>query len=84
MAWETILATTSIEVGEHTYEYGIIRRGEAPQQSYHIKQGHLYVEIDGKGDDNVATVLGLSQVALLVGAELDTLNTDEPEDEESL
>jgi len=71
MAWETVVASVSIEIGEHTFDVSIIRRGEAPHQTYHIMKHEAYQEFDGKGDDNTATVLGLTQIALMLGRELD-------------
>jgi hypothetical protein len=71
MAFETVLASVTIEVGPHSYHAAIVRRGSPPAQSYHIKKGPQYQEFDGKGDDNAATVLGLTNIALLLGQELD-------------
>lgn len=71
MNWETILAAVTIEIGDHTYHAAIIRRGDAPNQTYHIMKHGAYQEFDGKGDDNVATVLGMAQIGLLLGRELE-------------
>lgn len=71
MNWETIIASVSIEIGEHTFDAAIIRRGETPHQTYHIMKSGAYQQFDGKGDDNTATVLGLTQIALMLGRELD-------------
>lgn len=71
MAWKTIIASITIEIGEHTYHASIIRRGDAPRQTYHLMKGTQYSEFDGKGDDNTATVLGMTHMALLLGDELD-------------
>jgi hypothetical protein len=69
--WETIIASVTIEIGAHTFRASLIRRGETPKATYHIMRHGAYQEFDGKNDDNTATVLGLTQIALLLGRELD-------------
>lgn len=71
MAWEAILASVTIEIGPHTFHAAIIRRGDAPEQTYYIMKGVQYQQFDGKGNDDTATVLGMHQIALLLGRELD-------------
>jgi len=69
--WETILASVTIEIGANTFHAAIIRRGDAPNQTYYIMKHGAYQQFDGKDDDNAATVLGMHQIALLLGRELD-------------
>jgi hypothetical protein len=70
MAWETLLASVDITIGEHVYHAAIIRRGVAPEQTYHIMKHGAYHAFEGKGDDDTATVLGIAQIGLLLGREL--------------
>lgn len=69
--WETILASVDITIGEHHYHTAIIRRSDSPQQSYYVMNNRQYHPFDGKGDDTVATMLGMMQIGILLGQELD-------------
>jgi hypothetical protein len=66
VSWETILASVSIEIGDHTYSAGIIRRDDR----YFVHKAGLYQEFDGGANDNTATAAGIAQIGLLLGQEL--------------
>lgn len=68
--WETILASVTVEIGEHAYHAAIIRRGESPNQTYWIMAKGNYHQFNGRGDDTVATVVGITRIGLILGDEL--------------
>ena len=71
MDWETLLASIDVTTGEQIYHAGIVKR----DNRYYLHVEDAYEEFNGKGDDNVAMMLGIAQFALLIGRKLDEHGT---------